>query len=85
MAPVYSQKQQQPQRPTCCCCCCLAAYPLLPLHRRRLQALHLLAAMCEGGTTLAPDGVSYNTAIKACAAACQVDQALEVYRQMVGR
>ena len=49
------------------------------------QALHLLAAMCEGGATLAPDGVSYNTAIKACAAACQVGQALEVYRQMVGR
>lgn len=35
------------------------------------QALHLLAAMWDGGPTLTPDAVSYNTALKACANAFQ--------------
>lgn len=49
------------------------------------KALHLLAAMWSGGTTLAPDGVSYNTVIKACANAFQVGRAMEVYQEMVRR
>lgn len=36
------------------------------------KALHLLSAMWDGGPTLAPDSVSYNTALKACANAFQV-------------
>lgn len=62
--------------------------PLPPSCRRAPaapQALHLLAAMWEGGPTLAPDTVSYNTALKACANAFQLGRALEVYREMVGR
>lgn len=49
------------------------------------QALHLLAAMWDGGPTLVPDAVSYNTAIKACTNAFQVGRALEVHREMVRR
>jgi pentatricopeptide repeat protein len=41
--------------------------------------------MWEGGPTLVPDAVSYNTTIKACANAFQVGKALEVYREMARR
>lgn len=41
--------------------------------------------MWDGGPTLVPDAVSYNTAIKACANAFQVGKALEVSRKMVRR
>ena len=50
-----------------------------------MQALHLLAAMWEGGPILSPDMVSYNTALKACANAFQLGRALDVYREMVQR
>jgi pentatricopeptide repeat protein len=53
--------------------------------RHALQALHLLAAMWEGGHTLAPDTVSYNTVLKACANAFQLVKATEVYSEMVQR
>ncbi len=45
---------------------------LLPMPPPPPQALHLLSAMWDGGPTLAPDAVSYNTALKACANAFQV-------------
>lgn len=54
-------------------------------HHPSPQALHLLAAMWDGGPTLLPDAVSYNTVIKACANAFQVGRALEVHREMVRR
>ncbi|KAL4458358.1 hypothetical protein ABPG75_013223 [Micractinium tetrahymenae] len=67
-----------------CCNALLAAYARAkpPQFQR---ALHLLAAMWDGGPTLVPDAVSYNTAIKACANAFQVGKALEVHREMVRR
>ncbi|PSC69633.1 pentatricopeptide repeat-containing protein [Micractinium conductrix] len=67
-----------------CCNALLAAYARAkpPQYQR---ALHLLAAMWEGGPTLEPDGVSFTAAIKACANAFQVGKALEVYREMVRR
>ncbi|KAL4429625.1 hypothetical protein ABPG77_008674 [Micractinium sp. CCAP 211/92] len=67
-----------------CCNALLAAYARAkpPQYQR---ALHLLAAMWDGGPTLVPDAVSYNTAIKACTNAFQVGRALEVHREMVRR
>ena len=56
--------------------------PFRPCHP---QALHLLGAMWEGGPTLTPDAVSYNTAIKACANAFQLARALELYHDMAAR
>ncbi|KAI7840212.1 hypothetical protein COHA_005994 [Chlorella ohadii] len=67
-----------------CCNALLAAYARAkpPQYQR---ALHLLSAMWDGGPTLAPDAVSYNTALKACANAFQVHKALDVYHEMVAR
>ena len=41
--------------------------------------------MWDGGATLAPDTVSYNTCLKACANAFQLTKAVEVYKEMVRR
>jgi pentatricopeptide repeat protein len=51
----------------------------------RLQAVHLLQAMGQGGPTLSPDSVSYNTVLKACANSFQLARALDVYKEMVQR
>ena len=64
-----------------CCNALLAAYARAkPAQWQR--ALHLLEAMWGGGPSLCPDAVSYNTVIKACAAAFQINRALEAYREM---
>ncbi len=49
-----------------------------------IQALHLLAAMWDGGPTLTPDSVSYNTVLKACANAFQLARAVDVYKEVIG-
>lgn len=51
---------------------CHPALSSSPIPPTPPQALHLLSAMWDGGPTLAPDAVSYNTALKACANAFQV-------------
>ena len=45
--------------------------------------MHLLASMWGGGPTLAPDSVSYNTAIKACANGFQLARAADLFADMV--
>lgn len=42
------------------------------------QALTLLEAMKLAGKEISPDVVSYNTTLKACGGAGQLDQAIEV-------
>lgn len=41
--------------------------------------------MWDGGPTLCPDTVSYNTVLKACANGFQLGKAIEVYKEMVRR
>ncbi|KAL6779730.1 PPR8 [Auxenochlorella protothecoides x Auxenochlorella symbiontica] len=67
-----------------CCNALLAAYARArPPQWQR--AVHLLRAMWEGGPTLAPDAVSFNTALKACTNAGELDRALEVFKEMGSR
>lgn len=67
-----------------CCPCHSSATPTLLPHLC-VQALHLLEAMWGGGPMLAPDTVSYNTALKACANSFQLGKAIELYKDMVRR
>ncbi|GAB4822151.1 hypothetical protein N2152v2_009197 [Parachlorella kessleri] len=67
-----------------CCNALLAAYARARPPQWQ-KALHLLAAMWQGGPILSPDMVSYNTVLKACANAFQLGRAMDVYREMVQR
>lgn len=65
-----------------CCNALLAAYARAKPPQWQ-KAVHLLASMWGGGPTLAPDSVSYNTAIKACANGFQLARAADLFADMV--
>ncbi|KAK9811755.1 hypothetical protein WJX72_009549 [[Myrmecia] bisecta] len=64
-----------------CCNALLAAYARAKPPQWE-KALALLTAMCEAAGEVAPDTVSYNTALKACGNALRLDHAFKVFGSM---
>ncbi|KAK9831962.1 hypothetical protein WJX81_003568 [Elliptochloris bilobata] len=67
-----------------CCNALLAAYARAKPPQWE-KALTLLTAMTEAGGEIAPDCVTFNTALKACGNAGRLDQALRVYAALISR